>query len=70
MIDSCMKPKKSNVALAYGIHITLILKDCNVPFENEECDCTFMRFTSKTTSPFQTFKLHLLQKHQDLLIDT
>jgi hypothetical protein len=48
MIDSCMNPLQSNVCLAYGMPITLILKDFNVPLENEDCDYTFMRFTSKT----------------------
>jgi len=48
MIDSCMNPKQSSDALAYGIPITLFLKDHNVPLENEQCDYDFMRFTSKT----------------------
>ena len=48
MIDSCMNPKQSNVALAYGMHITPILRATKVDLEGEDGDYTFMRFTSKT----------------------
>jgi hypothetical protein len=48
MIDSCMNPKQSNAALAYGMHITPILRAAKVDLEGEEGDYTFMRFTSKT----------------------
>jgi len=48
MIDSCMNPKQSNAALAYGMHITPILRATKVNLEGEDGDCTFMRFTSKT----------------------
>jgi len=48
MIDPCMNPKQSNDALAYGMHITPILRAANVNLEEEDGDYTFMRFTSKT----------------------
>jgi len=48
MIDSCMNPKQSNVALAYGMHITPILRAAKVDLEGEDGDYTFMSFTSKT----------------------
>ena len=48
MIDSCMNPKQSNVALAYGMHITPILRATKVKLEEEDRDYTFMRFTCKT----------------------
>ena len=48
MIDSCMNPKQSNAALAYGMHITPILRAAKIDLEGEAGDYTFMRFTSKT----------------------
>ncbi|XP_039683064.1 uncharacterized protein [Medicago truncatula] len=48
MIDSCTNPKQSNAALAYGMHITSILRAAKVDLEGEDGDYSFMRFTSKT----------------------
>ncbi|AES97256.1 hypothetical protein MTR_5g047870 [Medicago truncatula] len=48
MTDSCLNPKQSNAALAYGMHITSILRSAKVNLEGEDGDYSFMRFTSKT----------------------
>lgn len=47
MINYFMNPKKSNVSIAYGMHITLILRTAKVDLEGEDGNYTFMRFTSK-----------------------
>jgi len=45
MIYSCMNPKQTNVVLAYGMHITTILRVVKVDLEGEDGDYTFIIFT-------------------------
>jgi len=65
MIDSCINPKQSNAALAYGMHITPILRAAKVNLEEEDGDYTFMRFTSKTLA-----KLHITTSNMPTLVSS
>lgn len=48
MIDSCLDVKQKVVELSYGMHMTPIFKVAQVSLQGEECEYTFMRFTTKT----------------------
>ena len=65
MIDSCMNPKQSNVALAYGMHITPILRAAKIDLEGEAGGYTFMRFTSKTLA-----QLHITTSNMPTLMSS
>jgi len=54
MIDSCLDVKQKFVELPYGMDMTPIFKAAQVSLEGEECEYTFMRFTTKTLGQLHT----------------